>query len=340
MIKTFIDTLSCTGVFLLSEEQRERMNPENLDTSKYLREIIYKYATITNKPITPKSKISFYEYFNWLFSKWGIEVLYSEGGKNGYKYSYPLVATDRGKFRHRLGFIAFGGNLNKARQETWQLYLNGHGMSYLHENEYHNDVFNFIEQMEMTIKRLDIAVDDFDGIYPIERMIEAYDAQKFRNHRVSGRYPVITQVGDFHTGNDTKGRTLYVGSRTSSKYFRCYEKGKQLGDAKSNWVRHEIELKASKILIPYDALKSPTGYFVGCYEVLADIVRDVCEDEESIDVKEVRIKCKKKVLECSIEHMKKNCKKSYGKFIWAYLEIGGNVEDLMIQEVPKRLAVA
>jgi len=58
----------------------------------------------------------------------------------------------------------------------------------------------------------------------------------------------INQVGDWHNG---KGRTLYIGSRSSPVYMRIYEKGhKAIADGDENasphWVRVEIEVKPDK----------------------------------------------------------------------------------------------
>lgn len=50
----------------------------------------------------------------------------------------------------------------------------------------------------------------------------------------------VTHQGDFHRGE--KGRTIYVGSRTSASQLVVYEKGKQLG-ADPNWVRMEARVK-------------------------------------------------------------------------------------------------
>jgi phage replication initiation protein len=63
----------------------------------------------------------------------------------------------------------------------------------------------------------------------------------------------------------TAGDTFYVGSRQSGKLFRCYEKGKQLGDANSTWVRYELELLHKDRVIPWEALLLPLQYLKGSY---------------------------------------------------------------------------
>lgn len=45
-----------------------------------------------------------------------------------------------------------------------------------------------------------------------------------------------------------KGRTLYVGARTSPIFVRIYEKGKEQGISGSGWVRFEVEYKPNKAI--------------------------------------------------------------------------------------------
>jgi len=53
----------------------------------------------------------------------------------------------------------------------------------------------------------------------------------------------IANAGDWISDAAPRGRTLYVGSRKSKAFLRCYEKGKQLGDADSKWVRVELVIR-------------------------------------------------------------------------------------------------
>jgi len=52
----------------------------------------------------------------------------------------------------------------------------------------------------------------------------------------------MTGIEDLKEGAPS-GRTIYIGSRKSKAFVRCYEKGKQLGDPSSTWVRVELELR-------------------------------------------------------------------------------------------------
>src|SRR5438309_783047 len=67
-------------------------------------------------------------------------------------------------------------------------------------------------------------------------------------------------IDDLGSGD---GCTFYVGARANGKMFRGYEKGRQLGDAQSNWFRVEVEFRAKDRLIPLDVLTDPTPYLAG-----------------------------------------------------------------------------
>src|SRR5690606_10613342 len=53
---------------------------------------------------------------------------------------------------------------------------------------------------------------------------------------------------------------------------RVYEKGRQLGDADSDWNRFEVQFGNRDRVLPFDILTEPTGYFVGAYPALERIV--------------------------------------------------------------------
>lgn len=111
------------------------------------------------------------------------------------------------------------------------------------------------------ITRWDGAIDDFEGRYSVDHAVELYKLGAFKN---GGRQPLPRQHGNWVTP-DGLGRTLEVGQRRNGKLIRIYEKGKQLGDPRSPWVRWEVELHAVDRTIPWDVLESPGSYTVGAY---------------------------------------------------------------------------
>lgn len=121
-----------------------------------------------------------------------------------------------------------------------------------------------IDRAEARITRCDLAVDFLDGEVTVDEALKAYEAGRFCS---SGRPPQARHLSDLGSG---EGSTLYVGSRQSSKLLRVYEKGKQLGDRVSNWVRAELELKGADYVISPAVLICPEQFFAGAYDVLAD----------------------------------------------------------------------
>jgi phage replication initiation protein len=126
----------------------------------------------------------------------------------------------------------------------------------------------WLEKHRAVLKRADVAYDDYEGqLVSIRWAVDQYQAGGFN---AGGRKPRTECFGDWLDGEaSTKGRTLGIGSRASGKYARCYEKGKQLGDAWSPWTRIEVEWRAQDRHIPYDILTKPGQYLAGAYPCLA-----------------------------------------------------------------------
>ena len=90
------------------------------------------------------------------------------------------------------------------------------------------------------VTRADSAVDlEGDGVWQMvtTHLIEFANGTGIRKQT----------AGDWTTSeDDPHGRTLYLGSRKSRAFIRAYEKGKQLGDPNSNWVRVELVVRPDK----------------------------------------------------------------------------------------------
>jgi phage replication initiation protein len=120
------------------------------------------------------------------------------------------------------------------------------------------------EVYSAVITRADVAHDDFEGAnIDVARAVDWYRAGAFD---CSGRPPRSQLVDDM---GSNRGKTLYIGRRASGKTLRIYEKGKQLGDPVSSWVRAEVELRNKGRVIPLDIVTSPGRYLAGAYPALA-----------------------------------------------------------------------
>jgi len=177
------------------------------------------------------------------------------------------------------------------------------------------------------ITRWDGAHDDYEGEHSVEWAKQQYLAGKFS---AGGRQPESRVNGDWvkHVG---RGRTLYVGRRENGKCIRIYEKGKQLGDRTSPWVRWEVELHSTDREIPWGVLLEPGNYLAGAYPV----TRWISETAS-------RIKTKSKSKQITEDVLFNAMRQSYGPFINYLMDVIG-CEKTIIRELrregkPKRLS--
>lgn len=180
-------------------------------------------------------------------------------------------------------------------------------------------VHDFLNWHKARITRVDLAHDDYRGRITLESARNWFEAGDF--HSGKGHPPTGQFIDDFGSG---KGKTLYVGQRNNGKMLRIYEKGKQLGDPESPWVRWELELHNKDREIPLRVLLFPAEYLASGYPVTAWI-----SEEQS------RIETATRSTLIGLDVLTTYCRKSYGKLIWTLWKIQG----LTPQEIIERLAV-
>lgn len=193
---------------------------------------------------------------NWLI-RWS-GGLFTIGGRlerryNGYPECWQIVFADGGQ-APMLGWLGVSWASDNMRGR-WCFCLMGLASSCIRDwSILHRDC----RVMSVRITRIDIAADDVEGVHPISEAISSYNSELFG---LSGRMPSCRHISQSHD----KGDTFYVGRRDSGKMLRVYEKGKQLGQSDSLWVRWELELKSKDRLIPFDVLIRPAYYLRGAY---------------------------------------------------------------------------
>ena len=176
------------------------------------------------------------------------------------------------------------------------------------------------------ITRWDGAVDDFEGEHSVDHAVELYKAGGFIS---GGRRPRCKQHGNWIEPDGT-GRTFEVGSRQSGKLIRIYEKGKQLGDPNSLWVRWELELHNIDRVIPWDAVLRPGEFVAGAYPCL-----DWVTGEAS------RIRTIRAEDSIGYERLLKHTRLSCGRMLNVMMERAGSAEAVINQLIrpgaPRRL---
>ncbi len=243
------------------------------------------------------------------------------GGKNFYSHSWEIV--DRAL--NPVGFVAYGGN-----KDTLCVNISGHGCSQIGTAGY-MFIYRWLVEQGGRITRVDIAHDFFNGEYDIDDVIDWYKKDLFTTKSGKGARPNATYIDDFGSG---KGKTFYVGSRQSGKVFRAYEKGKQLGDRFSEWLRFELELRNTDRDIPKDILLFDSKYLSGAYKALSIVYH-----EQSY------IETQKKTAQISYQHLLKHCSTAYGRFLAVMSSVYDDPQDIiqaLIREdkPPKRLNYA
>lgn len=161
-------------------------------------------------------------------------------GLNGYK-DHLKILTHLGQ---QCGSIAVGGN-----RDTVSLILTGQACQRIDMRQLADALHGF----DHKITRIDAAWDDFAGRFGTpEHCALSYKAGGFAPER-GPRSTKGLLYDDLGTGT---GRTFQLGNRTG-RLLRVYEKGKQLGDVDSPWVRYEVQMMGTEFTLTLDNLVNP-----------------------------------------------------------------------------------
>jgi phage replication initiation protein len=238
-------------------------------------------------------------------------------------------ADDRGRGVHGysesvdIGGYAIVGFGGQHQRGTVFVSINGEGCKRIAHLE---RVCEWAVSLGARVTRVDIACDDLDGEH--FTVASGIDAWRSGGFQMGGRPPSARLIDDFGSG---AGKTLYVGSRAGGKMFRLYEKGRQLGDLASKWVRAELELHAKDRIIPWEAVINPLTYLAGS----APFFR-------SLSLVADRIRTFKRSAEASIKAVTAWVKNAAGRSLNALLrhfdgDYGAMVEAVRRDGMPRRL---
>ena len=241
-------------------------------------------------------------------------------GCYGYDHSLNIVLEPH-ITAVNVGKIAWGGDSQKG---TTYVSLSGTMCARIRDWP---AVASWLGQIGAKIKRVDLAHDDIEGTATIEQVVEIYQAGGFNS---GGRTPQCEHRGDW-LPTSTTGRTFYVGKRENGKFARMYEKGRQLGNPTSPWLRWEVELHNRDRLIPHQVLLEPARFLAGCYPAL-----------QFVSSHPERIPTQRLAAATSLQKMTENLRVAYGKTLNALSLQGlnaGEILSLVVRPgIPKRLA--
>ena len=191
----------------------------------------------------------------------------SDKGLFGYASSTDVLAWINGEFV-RLAIIACGG---ATAGGTVMVDMSGLGCSMVDDWQ---AVYATLQDLDARITRGDTALDLYEG-FTLEQFDDLYFAGVFNS---GGRIPSRRYVeGGDSQNRHAAGRTLYLGKKENGKELCIYEKGKQLGDPNSEWLRIELRFGNRDRVIPHDFVLDPTKYFAGGFVALADLVDSIAQ---------------------------------------------------------------
>ncbi|KGR35891.1 hypothetical protein OA39_00993 [Vibrio campbellii] len=183
-----------------------------------------------------------------------------------YSESMKLTSPDGEDF---CGFVGIGGN-----NDTVHFQINGTGCKHVFARRAPWSLHDWLTNVlgVQTLARVDLAYDDYDGIFDCEYARKAWNDNAFRTAE-RGRNPVLHE--DMTIASIKDGKPVYtkeqysVGSRTSRIYWRIYNKAleQKLANTGLVWYRSEVELKKWNI----DVLLNPAGAFAAINDFSASI---------------------------------------------------------------------
>lgn len=217
-----------------------------------------------------------------LFGPWGGKLGFGKHARGlfGFQFSLPIMLADQ----MPLGRMDFGGE----SQRNWiRVDLPGKACGMVTD-------WDAIESVESLPgaepRRLDLALTTWRGEVDHDSIVRAHGAGKFST---GGRPPNLQTI----INSDDSGQTCYIGKRDSDKFFRGYEKGKELagkmllhsrapagevltidGFPIDDIYRCEVEFKAESRPIPWQAIDRRDQYFAGAYPFCAEVLPGVEPD--------------------------------------------------------------
>lgn len=218
---------------------------------------------------------TYIQYFSQkLQDIFGFAVTSKRKGKGKFFYqSYYQLGPDNVNY----GTVHIGG-----QRDTILVDLNAIGCQAA-KPDWENRLYVFLTLADRPkITRCDVAHDFFNAEYTPEQALHDHAKGKFN---VRNMTPKAETRGTSWINEDGTGKTLYIGRRGSAKLTRIYEKGKQLGDENSLWVRYETEFRANDAIVPLDILIKSGQYLTGAYPIGQELFQNQVKRIEASDKK-------------------------------------------------------
>ncbi len=260
----------------------------------------------------------------------GLKHCGQSNGRNGYETALLIGNVEQNR---NYGFIAYGGHQQKG---SVMFHLTGEGLVMARDG-WEKKLYQWLKKHERLarITRVDISHDMLWGGYTLDEAVRdwANDCYTVRQTRPHGE----RQGVDWLSGTK-KGRTFYIGSKKSSRILYFYEKGKQLGDEDSEWVRVELRQRNKDYIIPLDVLLYAGDYLCSAYPYLSKVLNYDFSEQYAFE----RVK---KTNGIALDHVLKYAKMQVSPAIQMLKNLGFDEQEIVEKlfnekaKLPKRLVL-
>ncbi|MEX6283873.1 replication initiation factor domain-containing protein [Providencia hangzhouensis] len=195
----------------------------------------------------------------WISSVFGL-VVGTPRGKGGYAYQDSAVLYSDEGGNSQLGLLYWGGN-----KDTFYIQISGAGCAHVFSGTTPEKIHKWLVHLDiLRLKRLDLATDDYDGIFTCQAALNAYKDDAFYGGK--GPKPKLETAQAIDSFGCLTKEIVNVGSRQSRVYWRIYNKALEQ-KVSGIWYRSEVELKEISI----DVLLNITGIYTGLCAYAAQI---------------------------------------------------------------------
>lgn len=161
--------------------------------------------------------------------------------------------------------------------------FSGQGCRILEQEKNWLDWFEILDNLAVRYSRLDIALDDFQGLLDfdvLEEKIKKGEVISLSRTRNIDSSLDFKKAEKLDNNGNSKGKTIYFGNRQSLMMIRFYDKKKEQEEKKlfcsyDFWQRYEIVLKREKATDFINKLKTGVDFAELYLKVLAGLIRFV-----------------------------------------------------------------
>ena len=266
------------------------------------------------------SEFEYYDQYvaalnTYLIDIFGFVASHDRGRMHNFYYS----SYNLGDRQRCYGYVCLGGTINQGNADSICVEITATGLAAA-EDGWEHRLYTFSRLPEVSgfhYTRVDLTHDFLRGEWSVDDVLAHYRQGGFTNAHTC---PKLECVGSDFWNDTQTGKTVYIGSRQSSRLLRCYEKGKQLGDKDSPWLRCELELRSRDIVIPLDIVFRAGDYLVAAYPCMLSLLPSDTPEKPLV---------RERLIQRGIEHTLKYARIQASKAVNMLRSLGISAEDIV-----------